>query len=109
MTMTDYTPMAYGYQANKPTGSIKLLMYEGDHGQGSHCLGGRAEGRGMDVTVLFDATSAAFGVKRTATAQKVAAKLRAAGATVCFDDPGTLMHAKVVVVEGEQVVVGSSN
>jgi len=92
--------------------SFELLMYEVTTAKDPTALVDEliaAEGRGVEVTVLFDATSAAFGVKRTATAQKVAAKLRAAGAVVCFDDPGKLMHAKVVVVDGEQVIVGSSN
>jgi len=92
--------------------SIRLLMYEVTTAKDPTALVDEliaAEGRGVAVTALFDATSAFFGVKRTATAQKVAAKLRGAGATVCFDDPGRLMHAKVVVVDGEQVVVGSSN
>ena len=49
------------------------------------------------MNVLLDATSASFGIECTATEQKIASKLHKAGAVVCFGDPETLMHAKVVV------------
>ena len=67
----------------------------------------RAGGRGLDVRVLID--DCRFYSDSASANLSAAIFLHERGIPVRFDDPEETTHAKLVIVDGEHVVVGSTN
>ena len=66
-----------------------------------------ALGRGLDVRVLID--DCRFYPESAEANLTSALALHQRGVPVRFDDPDTTTHAKLVIVDGESVVLGSTN
>lgn len=69
-------------------------------------LGAAAE-RGVQVTAILERGPDGDNVSRDNTA--TALRLQGAGIRVCFDSPERTTHAKVVVIDGRFLFVGSHN
>jgi len=63
--------------------------------------------RGVKVRVILDASDWAKDI--TKRNEKTAEYLERKGIEVKFDKPGTTTHAKVVIIDGNKVILGSSN
>jgi phosphatidylserine/phosphatidylglycerophosphate/cardiolipin synthase-like enzyme len=63
--------------------------------------------RGLDVKVLLD--DCAFYPDSAEANLEAALYLLLHGVEVCFDDPAKTTHAKLVIVDGESVLLGSTN
>jgi phosphatidylserine/phosphatidylglycerophosphate/cardiolipin synthase-like enzyme len=66
-----------------------------------------AAGRGLDVRVLLD--DCAFYAESREANLEAALYLALHGVEVRFDDPDETTHAKLVVIDGETVLLGSTN
>jgi len=66
-----------------------------------------AAGRGLDVRVLLD--DCAFYADSREANLEAALYLALHGVEVRFDDPGETTHAKLVVIDGETAILGSTN
>ena len=103
------------------TNSVYVEMYlmqvsPGNPEQPAHALAldlVAAQGRGVQVTVLLDRSlrySPAKKMKMMDTKNDAAiAMLRAAGVDVQLVRPSTVVHSKLIVIDGKTVIVGSTN
>ena len=66
-----------------------------------------AADRGVAVTILFEQGSGGDQVGREN--RKTAGRLRGSGVRVCFDTPKQTTHAKLLVVDGRLLLLGSHN
>ena len=66
-----------------------------------------AANRGLDVKVLLD--DCAYYADSAAANLTSALVLQQRGVEVRFDDPGLTTHTKLVVIDGQTVVLGSTN
>ncbi|MFB6290424.1 MAG: phosphatidylserine/phosphatidylglycerophosphate/cardiolipin synthase family protein [Candidatus Bipolaricaulia bacterium] len=66
-----------------------------------------AKNRGLKVRIILDKSNWSENVTRTN--QKTAMYLRNRGLTVRLDDPKVTTHAKIIIVDKEVVLLGSSN
>ncbi|MCL2669297.1 MAG: phospholipase D-like domain-containing protein [Syntrophaceae bacterium] len=82
-----------GFQENRPDQVLSSLQ--------------AAAGRGIAVTVLFEQGSDGDQVSREN--RQTAGRLRHSGVRVCFDTPKRTTHAKLLVVDGRLLLVGSHN
>lgn len=68
-----------------------------------------AHERGVDVHVLLDYPQPEYGDEEGVRNQEAYEKLKKAGIEVRFDSPEKRTHSKVLVIDGETIILGSHN
>jgi DNA uptake protein ComE-like DNA-binding protein len=68
-----------------------------------------AAARGVETRVILDRDDGGVPYRSALINQPLVKRLKAAGVGVKFDDPASLLHSKVLIVDAEQVIVGSHN
>ena len=98
--------------------SVKLMVFVGSDAAGTAAAPGplgliealeAAHGRGVTVQVILDQDQDGVPYRSTFINRPLVQRLSAAGVDVKLDEKDTLLHSKVLMVDGTTAIVGSHN